>query len=239
VADRAQSGTLGFATVFTLVLFVILTVSAAVYPAMQDARDRQNVAGVERGFDLLAGNVDDVVAGDAPSRTTTLRLAGGSVSFGDPVTMTVTVDGSQSVSVETRPLVYRAKDGTELAYVGGAVLRDDGHGTVMVAEPRQFVVDDRAVLPLVRVGRGDGPGSVGSSATMTVGTVHDGSNVTVADRGASTVTLAVTSPRADAWARALDARDGVTCSLSGDTATCEVSVRRVHVTVVDVAVRLG
>lgn len=242
MTDRAQSQTLGFALVFALVLFVILTVSAAVYPAMEDARDRQNVEGVERGFDLLAGNVDDVVAGDARSRTTTLRLAGGSVSFGDPVTMTVAVVGGESVTVETRPLVYRSGDGTELVYVGGAVLRDDGHGTVMVAEPRQFVVGDRAVLPLVRVSQGGGPGSVGSSATVTVGAVHNGSNVSVANRSAGDLTVRVTvdSPRAAAWNRSLD-EGPFDCTLSGDsgTATCEASVQRVHVTVVDVDARLG
>lgn len=238
MADRAQSQTLGFAAVFALVLLLVLTVGGAIYPAVQDERARQNVEGTERGFDLLADNVDDVVDDDATSRTTTLRLAGGSLSFGDPVTVSVTVDGEETTSVSSRPLVYRSGEGTRLVYVGGAVLREEDHGTVMVSGPRQFAAGGRTVLPLVRLHRASGPEGIDSSATVTVRTTRNGSRLALAEPAADNVTVAVTSPRAAAWNRTLDA-EGFDCSLSGDTTTCERTTGRAYVTVVDVDVRLG
>ncbi|MDS0300157.1 hypothetical protein NDI76_15530 [Halogeometricum sp. S1BR25-6] len=234
MTDRAQAETLGFSTVFGLVMLMIVVVSLVVYPAIEDVQNSQRVSNVERGMAAFAGNVNDVVGNDAPRRSTGFRLDGGQLALGDPVTVTVTGDAFDE-TYEVRPLVYRSDDGTELVYVNGAVVRDDGHGVVMLTEPRLQFSDQGVVLPVVRLDEATGPAAVGGSTR--VATVREATRVAVADRTPQRVSITITSPRADAWQRTLESDAGATCgSVSGETLTCTVDTQRVSVVVVDVDV---
>lgn len=240
MTDRAQAEALGFSSVFALVILMIIIVSAMVYPALADAEDYQRVSNVERGMESVTDNVDDLVRNDAPSRSTRLRLNGGQLALGGPINVTVSgtnaSGNSFSETYVVRPLVYHSGEGTELVYVNGAVVRDDGDGVVMVSEPRLLVTNQSVVLPLIQLRQGSGPNGVGG--TTRVVTDRVGVRLAVAENTPHTVNISVTSPRAEAWRRTFEARDGVTgCELSGDTMTCSVSTQRVYVTVVDIDVR--
>ncbi|ELZ97296.1 hypothetical protein E6P09_16610 (plasmid) [Haloferax mediterranei ATCC 33500] len=230
---------MGFALIFGVVMLAIVLVSMTVYPAIADIEDHQRVSNVERGMESLADNVDDLVRNDAPSRSTRLRLTEGQFALGEPITVTVngTDAGGDSFS-ETqtvRPLVYRSGEGTELVYVNGAVVRDDGDGVVMASEPRLLVSNRSVVLPIVNLQQGSGPSGV--EGTMRVVTVRKDARVVVAENTPHDVDISITSPRAEAWRRTFEARDGVTCGpISGDTLTCSVNTERVYVTATDIDV---
>lgn len=240
--DRGQSEVLGFALLFGTVVLMVLLIAAVSTAGLLDVRDDRRVDNAEVAMTVLSDNVDDLVRAEAPSRATEVDLDGGRLSLGDPVTVTVSgtsVDGSDpnfSETTQLRPLVYRAADDTELVYLNGAVVRDDGHGAAVVDGPGGSVSSDQVVLTLVRFEAADRTDAVGGDSVVTVGTARNGSSV-VAAGGAYDVTIEMTSPRAAAWKRALESNDSVECSLSGDTVTCDVSTDRVAVAIVDVEVR--
>lgn len=237
MTDRAQAETLGFATVFGLVAFMVLAVSLTVYPAISDVSAHQRVSNVEEGMASLADNVDEVVRNDAPSRSTRLRLDGGQLALGDPEQLTISgqnATGPFSETYTVRPLVYRSGEGTDLVYANGAVFRAEDGGVAVVHEPRMVVSGDRVVLPVVRLRQGDGPSGV--AGTTRVATTASDRRVALAETMSSDVTLTVDSPRAPGWRRVLEAQ-GMTCSASPpDTVTCTRDTDHVHVTVVEVEV---
>jgi hypothetical protein len=236
--ERAQTEVLGFALLFGTILFVILLVTATATGSMLSAREDRQVANAEVAMSAFAGNVDDLTSGEAPSRSTQFGLEGGRLSLGEASTLKVTVDSEPPAVVTFRPLVYRAADGTELIYLNGAVVRDDGHGNVTIDESTQVVSGERVSLTLVNLytERGAGAKSIGGDSTVSIGTVREGSAVVTTAESVS-VTLELTSPYAAAWAQSLeDQADN--CTVSGNTATCTFStVDRLTVSVVDVKVR--
>lgn len=239
--DRAQSETLGFALVLGVVLFMILAVTVAAYPGLRDAQDYRQVQNVEPGMAALADNVDALVRDDATQRGTRIRLGGGSLSLGDPVTVEISgtsVDGNDSFSVayDVRPVEYRSGDGTRLAYVAGGVVRDQPDGNAVLVEPRLLLSQDHSLVTVVRPST-TGVDSVGSQSAVRVDAVHRDTRVDVAETGAYDVTIAITSPWPAALERSLERRDGVDCSRSGDTVTCTLRTDRIHVVVVDVDIR--
>lgn len=236
-AKRAQTEVLGFALLFGTVLLVVLLVTATASGGLLSARDDRRVANAEVTMSGFADNVDDLTRGEAPSRSTQFDLDGGRLSLGPPATLTVNTTDGTSETVGIRPLVYRAADGTELVYLNGAVVRDDGHGTATIDGSTQVVSEDRVALTVVRFSADrNGAGAIGGDSTVSVSTVRTRSAV-VATGGATTVTLELSSPYAAAWAQELGDADGVTCSVVGETATCTVDTDRVSVAVIDVKVR--
>lgn len=232
MTDRAQAETLGFSSVFGLVMLMILIVSVAVYPAIADVEDHQRVSNVERGMVSLSGNVDDVVRSDAPSRSTRLRLGRGQLALGAPVNVTVegTSNDSFSETYAVRPLVYRSGEGTKLVYVSGAVIRADEGGTAVVREPRMLVSNESLLLPVVQLRQGSGPSGV--SGTTRVVTAEEERRVPLAAAASGEVNVTVESPRAEAWRRIFEAR-GMDCSSpSSGAVTCSASTDRVYVTLV-------
>lgn len=157
-------------------------------------------AFVALAMTALSDNVDGLIRAEAPSHATEVDLDGSRLSLGDPVTVTVSgtsVDGSDPNFAETtqlRPLVYRAAEGTELVYLNGAVVRDDGHGSAVIGRP---ISSEQVVLALVRFEAADRTDAVGGDSVVTVGTARNGSSV-VAAGGAYDVTIEMTSPRAAA-----------------------------------------
>jgi len=236
--DRGQSELLGFALVFSFVIFTIVLVSATGFVGLNNAQDYQRTTNAEQAFTALAENVDDVARRGAPSRVTEIKLADASLSFGETETMTITVDdGSlETKTVEIQPVVYDSNAGTTIAYSNGALVRQDGDSSVMLRQPNAVLTDEVVILPVVATSRaGDAP--VGGNAGVGVETRHTGTEVIVVD-DASTVTVEVTSARIESWERYLDAETGLDCDAPvGETVTCEIDTQRVHVTITHVDVR--
>ncbi|MFC7136780.1 hypothetical protein ACFQRB_10335 [Halobaculum litoreum] len=73
---RAQSDAIGFVLVFSLIVLTVGTVYAAGYPALQDLRSDEQLENMERAFEVLDDNVDDMAREGAPSRATEIKLNG-------------------------------------------------------------------------------------------------------------------------------------------------------------------
>jgi hypothetical protein len=238
---RGVSEAISFVLVFSLVVSTVGIVYTVGYADLKGARDAEQVNNVQRAFDLLAENVDELVARSAPSRGTEIRLQGGTLTSGAPVSINVsgeaTGDPNDNFStgdVPSAPVTYRADD-TTIRYAHGAVVRSEPSGGVFVREPSFVLDDDRIVIPLVRTLPAEG--SVGGESTVLVRTENANSDVVVAETEPQDVNVTVTSTRTSVWESYLSER-GLSCFDSGtDQISCTASgVDSVYVVTVTVEV---
>ncbi|SHH32041.1 DUF7289 family protein [Halobaculum gomorrense] len=246
---RAQSDAIGFVLVFSIIILTVGTVYATGFGALQDLRSDEQLDNMERAFDVLADNVDEMAHEGAPSRATEIKLTGGTLAVDGATTITMrAVNTSNSadnatVSATTRPISY-THDSSTVALSFGAVLREDGDAAVMRSDPGWAIDDDHALVPLVvTTHSGDTTALGGRSTVLVAGTVRARRLVTDFDTGAGSqarVNLTVTSPRVEAWKRYLESA-GLT-ELEGDTddgqITYQFEVDRLTVTRTSVAVEL-
>lgn len=209
---RAQSEVLGFIFVFSLLVLTTGLVFALGLPTVENARDAERVTNVERAFEVLDNNVDDMMRRNVPSRATEVKLAGGMLSIQESTTVRIHAEkkGNSSMnetfSGTTRPIVY-SDDDTEIALSFGAVLRSDDGSSVMLSDP-DWLVDDRAVVPYALLTRGDGTTIVaGETTVLVVGETKSrgvAGSFTTDDDTPVIVNVTVESSRADAWDRYME-----------------------------------
>lgn len=231
--NRAQSETIGFVLVFALIAASTGIVSVAGFSTLDDARTAEDLNNMERAFDVLADNVEDVTHGEAPSRATELRLGGGDLVLGETVRITVATNVTATpIPIRTHPIVYRL-DGTDIVYTSGAILRTDRGSTVMRAEPNLVVSDQFVILPLTDVDAGSGSTAMGGDSTVLVRTRRKSSptaeSIATNDTDV-TANVTVESPRAMAWKRLFQSRGFDTCVEHSQTnVSCTVETGELHV----------
>jgi len=249
---RAQSDAIGFVLVFSLIALTIGTVYATGFTALSDLRTGEQLENMERAFDVLDDNVDDVVRDGAPGRATEIKLTGGTLAVEGRANVTVeatnrsNTDENFTVTAATRPITYTDGD-TTVAASFGTVIRSDGDAAVMRDDPGWLVDDERAVLPLTVTTRPGGRSAIGGSSTVlvTMDTTSRGiaRELDAGSAGPVRVNVTVGSPRADAWERYFESlNDGTviagTDDGSADRVTYQVDVERVIVPRTTIGVRL-
>jgi hypothetical protein len=105
-----------------------------------------------------------------------------------------------------------------------------------VVDGPPFRVGEETVLTLVTM-RGRDDGISGSGRIMVRSTLATES-VHAYDSGPYTVTVNVTSDRADAWARWLESATGEDCPVVGTTASCTFETEALYVRTVTLDVHL-
>lgn len=220
---RAQTETLGFVFVFSLILLTVGAVYAGGYPALQEARDAEQSNNMGRAFEVLDDNIADILRYEAPSRATEVRLTGGRMALGDNTSIDVTVTNTSNAShnltfnERARPITYTDGD-TTFALSFGATLRSDDGNALMRSEPDWILEGDRTVIPFVQFLPGSERTSVSGDSTVLI--VADASasrsvrSFTPADGARANVTVTITSDRAEAWGRYLE-RQGMN-EIDGD-----------------------
>lgn len=188
--SRAVESVVGFVLVFSLVASSVGVVYVFGFDGLQETRDAEQLSNVESAFDVLEDNVEDIQQEDAPHRATEFKLYRATLSTGDPVEFTVTVqnwndpgpdgDGDPSTAeplqtnIDAVPVVYTPEGGSvdrSIRYVNGAILRSD-RGETTVLDPTPLVLRERggertAVFPLVET-RDEGTTAVSGSTTVLV-----------------------------------------------------------------------
>lgn len=206
MTDRGQAELVGYVLVFSAIVLTVGLVTISGQAGLVDLRDSQRTASVETGFSVLADNVDDIVQRGVPSRATELGLAGGSLSLGDPVTVTVTHDSAGDIFERSlRPVVYDAPSGTTLVYTTGAVVISGNEGgSVMLREPQLLLGPSRTIVPLVNTSLDRQPGrnvseGVQGDTRVLVRTERIPPTSTASTDRDGDLTITVNSPRASAW----------------------------------------
>ena len=202
MTDRAVSDVIGYVLVFSLIIATVGIVTAVGFSTIEDRQRDERINNVERAFDVFAANVEDVYRGGAPSRATEIRLSGGTLQYGEPVTITVrdADDPTINHSMAVTPLVY-AEGNSDVVYAGGAVFRDEPQGSAMLRGPPFVLREDRSMLPFVRTTRSVGRTEVGGKRTVRIESSRTDVNATTRSELANggTLELVVDSPRQTAW----------------------------------------
>jgi ketosteroid isomerase-like protein len=212
VTDRAVSDVIGYVLVFSLIIATVGIVTAVGFSTIEDRQRDERINNVERAFDVLATNVEDVYRGGAPSRATEIRLAGGTVRHGDSIRISVadSDDPATNVTVSSQPLVYAEGD-TEIVYAAGAVIRAEGDSSIMLREPPFQTDSPIALFPLVATFRTTGPEGLSTDGTVRVTSAARSVNTTqsASFEAADSYAVTVESPRSAAWARYFESQDGI------------------------------
>ncbi|MUW14304.1 hypothetical protein GJ633_06250 [Halorubrum sp. CBA1125] len=217
--DRGVSDVVGYVLVFSLVTVTIGTVFGVGIVGIEDRQEDESVANVERAFEVFDDNMRDVQRYGDPSRSTEIRLAGGTLSVTETTAVTVRRSGDADPDVddervpnatwESRTLTYASGD-TTVAYESGALFRRDGDAAVMLSPPRFVAADGRTTVPIVRLFAADADRQAGGTGTVQVTTTGLRSRTTRPVGAASdeNLYLWVESEYADAWRRYFDRHDG-------------------------------
>lgn len=239
---RAQSEVLGLVLVFAIVVSAVGLVAATGFVGLDDARQAEAANNGVRAFEILADNVEDLVLGRAPDRSTAVKLSNTQLEFGEPVTIEVT--GTRIADNETFdyaldvvPIEYDLGDGTRLVYAGGALVREERLGAVMLREPPMLHAERVTVLPILQT-RAPDRTSVGGEQTVNVRTQLAKTAVLVAEPEPHRVAITVTSRTPAVWERYFAALPCDTVSVPAvGTVTCDLGeVEQLYVTAVRVDV---
>lgn len=220
-AERAASEVLGYVLIFALVTATVGVVFTVGISGLESAQQAEQVNNVERAFDVLAHNFEEMYIRGSPSRSTEVRLIGGSMKLAPTVNYNVSTDTGQRTNITPTPIAYESDGGTRIVYEGGAIFRSDGNSSVMIREPAHVITDNRSILAVVRTIRS--PGSEtrveGERIVLVVGS-FPGASVRIDEPQDNTdVTVNMTTPRADAWERYFEDQDIGSVSRSGDELT--------------------
>lgn len=209
MTDRGVSEVLGFVLVFALVTGTIGVVYATGITGLHDAQHAEKVNNVERAFDVLADGLEDIHRTGTPSRATEVKLAGGSLRTGEPVSFRIRAENSSdpmhnaTFRALVEPIIYEDDGGSTLVYSGGAVIRSESAGGVMLSGPPWVNRSDRSVVPLVET-YGKSGGISGEGTVLIVGelaTRSPGTPFEVEGGATAEVNVTVTSSRVEVWKR--------------------------------------
>ncbi|GAB3416346.1 hypothetical protein GCM10027435_13540 [Haloparvum alkalitolerans] len=224
--DRGVSDVVGYVLVFALITASIGTVFAAGLGGLDDRRQAEQVNNVERAFDVLHDNLRDIHRNDAPSRATELRLAGGTLSFADAVSVRVGeynetesgwVDPANTTNATIRPVRYQS-GATSYVVEGGALFRVDRGGETVVRPPTMVRGANRTALVFLST-RAASQGAIGGQTTARIvaeRAYRSHVRTVNATEPDTHVRIEITSPRAAAWERYFERTDGFTVEAAAD-----------------------
>lgn len=249
--ERAVSDIIGFVLVFGLIITTVSIVYVVGFSGLDNARDVEERRNVERAFDILADNVDDVIEGKAPARGTEIKVGDARLYGGNTVFFTVNVTNATGVTtgaqIEAVPLIYETPAGQQVIYVNGAVMRSQVGGSSFIIEPEIDAEHDTFLMPLIETRiPGDAASGV-SGETYLVRTRSASQSVLaynnldpVHDDPRYTVDFRIDTPRTGVWERYCDRHpdlgvmtvvdgDFVRCSATGDFSAVFLQYERISV----------
>jgi type II secretory pathway pseudopilin PulG len=241
---------IGYVLVFSIVAITIGIVSVAGVSTLQNAKDVEQTRNVERAFDVLADNLEDLRIAGAPNRATEVSLNEATLDTATTATVNLTGwngAGSNFTAEATSDVIaWQSTRGspTRIVYAFGTVLRSQRDGGIITrAGPFQFDTD-RTIVPLVqtrtRSAQSLGGGTIRVRAGRSVPTIQHRGDASMY----SNLWLNVTTSHAHTWHQYLDDQTGTNCSIragpgSKETVTCELDGRdELYVTIHPVNIEL-
>lgn len=225
--ERGVSEVLGQVLVFSIVVASIGFIIATGFAGLEDTRDTEQFQNADRAFDVLADNMASVVERNNPSRATEIDVGDGRISYADPVVINITiedVDGNEHTEeYELRPIELGFESDRSVVYEAGSVVRDQPRGGFVVREPPFLLSEDRVHIPIIQT-LPQAERSLGGT-TVLVRAVSRDRTVLIdpSDGDFVSMTINVTSDRAEQWAGTLEDRPNVQeCPVTGNTASCEL-----------------
>lgn len=219
---RAVSNTLGYAFTFATIVIAIIFLITSGFGGLSDARDAAEGDNAVKAFDILSNNIEDLYMGDAPSRSTEIKLSGGQLEMktnnSDATRISTSVydpnsDTYSNSSTISYPLVYETTSDTDVVYDAGMIVRKDASSPARVEDPPLTFTTSRTVLTIVE---GRGAASTSGDSTTLIITKNRGEslqtrNATFESESPLSVEMTIEAPpeRLPAWKSFLES-EGLT-----------------------------
>lgn len=201
--ESAVSEVIGYVIILGIVFLVFGLIFFNATALFSDTEDAERLENAQRSFTVLQSNVEEVVFGESPRKTTQVRLSGGSVSVGSERTRMILEVGGEEVRNRTlSPIEYTFGD-EGVTYENGAVFRQSVGDVAMASEPGWVIRDNTISRDIVSIPgiRTFGGGSVGGGSTVSVRTESAGDAFVVSNDTANTANVTLVSENAVAWNR--------------------------------------
>lgn len=224
--DRAFSEVLGYILVFALVLTSIGFITVSGVSSLEDIREAEQASNAERAFDVVHDNMAAIYERNSPSRAIEIDLTKAQLFYTANSSIEIKV-GAEQFDREFRPIVLRPSDGTRIVYEGGAVIRDQDDGGVMLEEPPLLFSTERVHAPIIMTTT-PAIESAGGTTVLLRGK-STAREVLLADTqgnyAGDTITVTISSPRYEIWERYFEEETGLSgCSTDDATDTVECSM---------------
>lgn len=159
ISSRAQSETLGFILVFSIMVIGALVVVALGATAISDTEDQLSEERAEKALTQFDSKAGLVALGEADAQLVSFTNDDGEDFrvFEDRGWMNVTVtdretgDEMEVMNTTLGALVYEGSNGPALAYQGGGVWRVDESGGQMVSPPEFHYRNGTLTLPTINI----------------------------------------------------------------------------------------
>lgn len=218
--DRGLSEVLGYIIVFGLVLTSIGFITVSGVSSLEDIREAEQASNAQRAFDVVDDNMAAIYERNSPSRATEIDLTNAQLFYTSNSSIEINVGGN-SFEREFRPVVLRPSDGTRIVYEGGAVIRDQENGGIMVEEPPLLFSNERVHAPIIMTTTPAIEGAGGT--TVLLRGKSTARKVLFAEQGgvSGNITVTMTSPRYEIWEQYFEEETALS-SCSTDDAINEV-----------------
>lgn len=151
---RGVSDVLAFTLIFGVMITSVGLMSVVGFDAIAGVNEHDQLSSAEGAMTELADQMTGIADHEAPVRSTELRLRGAEVSLIDGPTVRLNVsvtDGpAWNETVDLGGVTYQLGD-SEIAVVGGSVIRIDGDHAVVLRDPPFMHIEDRSRLNLLSV----------------------------------------------------------------------------------------
>jgi len=201
--DRGVSDLLAFTLTFSIIITGIALVTLGGLGAFDAIQQGATTDVAETSMIGFAETTDDHIQGDAPRRTTSMKLQGHGLSIRSS-TLNVTVDG-RSTNISTGAFIRETDSETDIVYTSGAVYRVQQEGLVVSRKPSFRCTPDSssAYLSVLSL---DGQTDFSSSSRVTIETAVQNKTLVSPQAGkppsATTVLINVSETAyPDAWHR--------------------------------------
>lgn len=168
-SEDAVSEVIDFVTILGILVLSIGLIGVAGYPIVKNAQEANHIENTKQSFTVLAGNINKVVLGQAPSQSVELKMYGGTLSVTGNSTINITAENStQRITLVDQQMrsIESTVGNTVIAYEGTGVWAKYPNGnTLLVYKPLITNRSDVLVIPVVKI---SGTSSMGGSGMSRV-----------------------------------------------------------------------
>lgn len=221
IQDTRQYGVsdaLGYILVFSITLSSVLVAFTVGLPELEQAQQNEKIQNVERSFDIIKTNMNDVVWEMESSRSTQIQLLDSTLRGEEQQELTVTTEDFDFEYQHT-PFKYETNAGTDFVYENGAVIRVDETQSTIIQEPRFSQTGDTVLVPSIQT-RQIGESVSGGIREIQKERFSDGFTERVSVD--SDTTISITTQYPQAWEEYLTSQQFIEfCNRSDSQVTCE------------------
>jgi len=169
-SEDAVSEVIDFVTILGILVLSIGLIGVAGYPIVKNAQEGNHIENTKQSFIVLAGNINKVALGQAPSQSVELKMYGGTLSVTGNSTIKINATNSSNVEISLVDQQMRSIESTVgdtvIAYEGTGVWAKYPNGnTLLVYKPLITNRSNVLVIPVVKI---SGTSSMGGSGMSRV-----------------------------------------------------------------------